>query len=319
MAASSIAAQLPKDNDAALAAADAAWRSACAAAAADQKPAAHAGLPWRWCRQGTRVWLEFAVQPRACTADAFYLSWCRRGAGAEVAEQHPTLHMHAKAPPPSGVTRRALGAQLRLWLVFDDLVPRGEAPYPAPAPCAGVATFCGLPIAASITTFVPQLLATQQQFPTLARPLALYHGTCAAIAWVASEPLRASQQGMLGSGCVYLGPWWKATRFAGFQRAGGAGEYTPAPHGTHVVLRVLVFAAAVRELEAADEDLDWTSVEAARLPPTPLDPQGKRWLVRNAEWAAQPSLCLMRHIVVLDVSSMARNPWRPWRRSQRFA
>jgi len=315
-------------------------------------------IVWRWASNGAFSWIEILLQARL----AFWgntrppipylaLHFFQKRPELPTLRRTP-LHIPdelrvwqapcLKLPTsPTVVARSALlGKAGFVWAVEDDFRERGEQPSDPPThphAASGLATVFGLPIGDSTrvlwTTVVPQLAqhvqATSKVHP--AKPYALYHGTGGDVRWLLrGDALRPSPVGMFGRG-VYLGSFWKSTRYAGFQRAGAGGEFTLRPDSA-MVARVLVFAsplsmkapavlgagappAAVEALrrKCCDNGGQWrTRANAVMLAPTKLGVS--RWLVRNEEWVAKADVCVVRHVAALNLLTVPRAPWQPWAR-----
>ena len=109
---------------------------------------------------------------------------------------------------PQAVSAAGLRSGGGVWLVRDDMTPRGEF---LPCEVQGTRQFFGI-------GFEPEdvrvLLNAAESLGHGFGPLALYHGTALADkSSIALFGLRASTSGMLGPG-YYCGSFWKAARFA---------------------------------------------------------------------------------------------------------
>ena len=305
---------------------------------------------------GTATWREFALQPRLLVHTsggghhplvAYFLhpptptehgrAWARlaarhrlrRGKQTAVAcriapRSKAAVGIHLWQAPDHDYA--AVGAPFQhracdtdrglVWIVEDDLTPRGEQP----GRTRGSATWFGSFILAQAMQQI--LAAARLCIPPLAsgrhliQPQVMYHGTGSDLRWLTAprNVLRPSSVGMLGSG-VYGGSVWKAARYAAWSRnSSKSTEFTLRADGG-AVLRCLVLCAAHLILPATKpmQAGAWRLAHsAARMAPTRRD--ARRWWARNEEWCCNPRVVMVAGSALLRSDSLprwVRNPW--WR------
>lgn len=167
--------------------------------------------------------------------------------------------------------------------------------------------------------FAEQVVHACKTVPALALPtnastggrmMVLYHGTSAdaAVCITTARGFRPSTAGMLGGGGVYLGSFWKATRYAVWDATYGARPTTGC------ILRVLVHAQDARRVATfhrAGAVRAWAQSHP-QLPPLHVACcMPSTALVSNEEWCVDPALCVVRHVGELDASTMDTARWNP--------
>lgn len=300
--------------------------------------------------------------PSLSPPDASWTPVCTMFCGMGAEERDRRLRVQVWIAPPHDVSSpRGVSAmrwynapsQQLLWVTMGDLRRTGQSPeHPQ-----GFANLFGHPFAEWTEEVVQQAwprgaTALQRRWPCSETtiPFALYHGGGGkdreACQKLVREGVRASEGGMLGPG-VYLGSFFKATRYAYFDRHSVRGETYIERGGRSCVLRCLVFARRVKKMEEStyvcrdsrakaqnphasegsrwfsqaiqclrDPEGHWGAVEgfdAARLRPTPLG-RGK-WMVRNEEWCVREDRVMVASVAEFAGSSMATDKWRPWDRA----
>lgn len=251
--------------------------------------------------------------------------------GAEVVLVHSSVF-----PTPSLLDRESI-ARSGVWIVAADAIPAGEVRE------EGVVAQCsvfGLQLAESY-----EALAAVCSSVSAPRPqpnLVLYHGSSSSN-WtsIAAAGLRPSK-GMLGMG-VYLGSFWKATRFAARTQ-----DYQLRDEGGSIS-RVYVFApfllamparetpayfcpcdecaalikhgspASMERLAHTDHESRWAADEACDglfLEPRRCATDTRRWIVRNAEWCVRPRCLRVQNGARLDMQSVFAEHYDPLQRTQ---
>jgi len=169
----------------------------------------------------------------------------------------------------------------------------------------------------------------------------LYHGTSLdAWAGIQQHGLMASK-GMLGTG-VYLGSFWKATRFAARTQ-----DYTLRRQGEACIARVYCFCpqlqdwsekatsyecaceectsarlrggAALERSTFTDHESRWAfdaSCSGVFMPTRKSSIDANLWIVRNAEWCVRPACCRVQNAAKLDMGSVVQERYEPTQRSQ---
>jgi hypothetical protein len=228
-----------------------------------------------------------------------------------------------------------------MWIVPADAIPAGgleDEGVPA------MACVFGLSLAAPRET-LQRVCSMVQAHGAVPPALVLYHGT-SAHCWssIAAEGLRPSY-GMLGSG-VYLGSFWKATRFAARSQ-----DYVLRKEGG-CVARVYVFsstllampalqapayvcgctecttlvrngsAAALERAAHTDHQTRWAhdpACDGVFLEPRRCAGDARQWIVRNAEWCLRSRCLRVQNGARLRMDTVIAERYEPLQRNQMIA
>ena len=247
------------------------------------------------------------------------------------------LHVYSSVFKTPSLLDRVSIAQSGVWIVAADAIPAGEVLE------EGVAAKCsvfGLPLAESFEAIAE--VCSSVCAPRPQPNLVLYHGSSSSN-WmsIAATGLRPSK-GMLGMG-VYMGSFWKATRFAARTQ-----EYQLREEGG-CISRVYVFAASLHAMPArqtpayvcpcdecatlmkhgspaslerlahTDHESRWAADETCDglyLEPRRCETDARRWIVRNAEWCVRPRCLSVQNGARLDMQSVFAERYDPLQRSQ---
>lgn len=223
-----------------------------------------------------------------------------------------------------------------IWIVPADARPMGAV---AEEGVAGKVCVLGQALAHS--EFELQQVCACVRAKEAAPDCVLYHGTSTP-AWpsIQSSGLQESQ-GMLGCG-VYLGSFWKATRFAARTQT-----YQLREQGQALVARVYCFCpdlddwtaktetyacacaecsrarqlggAALERSVFTDHESRWACRSACSgvyMPSRKSVADPSLWIVRNAEWCLRASCCRVQNAALLDMDTVLKDRYDPLQRSQ---
>lgn len=233
---------------------------------------------------------------------------------------------------------RASLEKVGLWVVPADAHPMGGLPEEG---LPDVASVYGIPLQHSKDQ-LQGICASVQHLTTKASPsLVLYHGT-SELCWpsIAHGGLRESF-GMLGTG-VYLGSFWKATRFAArsqeyVMRSEGGCIARVYVHGDAIasiphslepryactcpecVDARAIGGAALERAAHTDHETRWAqdaSCLGLHLSPRKCTADPKLWIVRNAEWCLRASCLRVQNAAALNLGSVVAERYDPLQRDQ---
>jgi hypothetical protein len=226
-----------------------------------------------------------------------------------------------------------------IWIVPADARPMGAIPDEGVLPVVAV---LGMPLAHTEQE-LQQVCACVRGEAEGTPDLVLYHGT-STTAWssIQTSGLQESQ-GMLGLG-VYVGSFWKATRFAARNQT-----YQLRKQGEALVVRVYCFCPALQDWTAktetyacactecskardvggaarersvfTDHESRWalnTECSGVYMPSRKSHHDPSQWIVRNPEWCLRSACCRIQNAALLDMSSVVHERYDPLQRSQRI-
>lgn len=248
------------------------------------------------------------------------------------------FHVHSSAFVEPPRLDRASIDKVGLWVIPADARPMGGLPSEGVSDAACV---YGMPVQHSEAELQSTCAAVQHLTTRPSPQLVLYHGTSEhAWASIAREGLRATF-GMLGVG-VYLGSFWKATRFAARTQ-----EYAMRSEGG-CIARVYVHSGTIQnipqraapeyacpcaecsEAQAAggaalersahtDHETRWARDAACvglHLSARRCASDPSLWILRNAEWCLRASCLSVQNAAALNLQSVSADRYDPLQRTQ---